>query len=219
MPLELTNAQKWELIKDETYILLLGRTERIDTEVILEANRYFFLVGCFSSKIKPRWWLGCRAVVKTPVMAISGFKNNPGVFRRKCGLGELTLIEVPNYLTLPAALSLTIPYWHQELSLKVWQYNGSGLEPQNGGNVFFVVLAGAIYQPHPTEPDLVLSTLTASTGLKNHGFVVIGLYELQTQNEVSRPVVNYIGIDEIECIFEGINPVENNQIQVAIAIA
>lgn len=74
-----------------------------------------------STKSKARWWLGCRASM---IIDIPGTAFEETIARViAIPINRPFLLQLPR-IAPQYRLRIDIPYWHEELWLKVWEYGG-----------------------------------------------------------------------------------------------
>ncbi|NET54226.1 MAG: hypothetical protein F6K09_38130 [Merismopedia sp. SIO2A8] len=127
---ELENSLNWNLVRRGSF------TARIDPKrkgkylpispISVPISSYLAVVGVKSRKAKPKWWLGVyvSARLLSSVSSTTNFILGLEVYRNRCGLNTLTLLELPRLHPVPFLLILTPPHWHQQIDLEVWSYDG-----------------------------------------------------------------------------------------------
>ncbi len=127
---EFGDSLNWDLAKRQKYTAQLapGDDSRYIPlpDISLVLSSYILLIGTKNQKSKPTWWLGCRASVRLLVSpsSLSEYTAAVEVHRQNCQLGALSLVRIPYYKPVPYLLVLSVPRWHQELEIEVWQYSG-----------------------------------------------------------------------------------------------
>ncbi len=124
--LELTNRIHWDGVMRETFsIAPEPRTNRI-LPFGRMVNSNILLVGCRSSLAKPNWVFGLQVTVSLLAVpdAFSEFPAGMALFDKRIPLNRPTLVHFPRYEPLPYLATFSIPYWHKEMYVEVWQYSG-----------------------------------------------------------------------------------------------
>ena len=124
--LELSNRLHWDGVMRETFsIAPEPRTNRIPPPSRL-VNSNILLVGCRSSLAKPNWKFGLEVAISLLASpdTFSEFPAGMALFDQKISLNRPTLVYIPNYEPKPYLATFSIPYWHKEMYVEVWQYSG-----------------------------------------------------------------------------------------------
>ncbi|NER26442.1 MAG: hypothetical protein F6J89_02145 [Symploca sp. SIO1C4] len=127
---ELDNSLNWNLARRGSFQARVDPRKKGKFKPIppisIPINSYLVVVGTKSKKAKPNWWLGVYVSVRllVSVSSTTNFILGMEVYRHRCGLNTLTLLELPRLHPLPFLLILTPPHWHQQLDLEVWSYDG-----------------------------------------------------------------------------------------------
>lgn len=117
-------AYKQELLAEQTEIE--GEFHPIPRQNFLCPSN-LLLVGCFSTKAKPTWWLGCRVSVNLSLNkpdSSSTFSGTAEIYRANVGLGQLKLLHWRAYQPKPYLIILSIPWWLEHLSVEAYWYDG-----------------------------------------------------------------------------------------------
>lgn len=89
------------------------------------------LVGGRSSKAKSHWYLAASVAIKASLSLanssfVSSIQAQPVEY--KLPLNRLVLFEIKNFQTNTYCLEIKIPYWHEEMEIEVWKYQGTVLD-------------------------------------------------------------------------------------------
>lgn len=71
-----------------------------------------------SDEIKPDWFTACW--INAGIELIPG--NPTNLLRKRCGLNQSTLIELPNVGKFPYQIKFQIPKWLISLQIQLWQF-------------------------------------------------------------------------------------------------
>lgn len=81
----------------------------------------------FRNDIAPsRWWLAANISMSLLTLPSSTSQFMVGVeaYRFRARLNALNMVHFPNYGLLPFLAEIDIPYWHKEMFIEIWQYDG-----------------------------------------------------------------------------------------------
>lgn len=95
-------------------------------DITMATNSNYLLVGTNNPRARPNWRLGVTVSVGLPIYASesSVFGAPSQIYYQPTKLGQLTLIHWERYNPRPYTITVSIPHWHEELRLEVWQYTG-----------------------------------------------------------------------------------------------
>lgn len=129
--LELGDKLHWDLVRRQKYVaqtVTVGDDIRYlpIPDISFALSSYVLMLGTKSSKAKVHWKLGCWVNMKLLISpsSQSDYVAAVQVYRQFCSLGGLTLLQLPHYQPLPYLLVLSVPRWHQEIEIELWQYSG-----------------------------------------------------------------------------------------------
>lgn len=133
------NNLNWDLVLRRSYFAQTTPNEvkgflPIPSISIL-VDRHILTIGASSTKAKPNWYL---AAYVTPKLLFSPSSTSEFVAavqtqeRRRIKLNTLNLVQFTNFGLSPYLLEISIPYWHQEMNLEIWKYQGDeSTKPSN----------------------------------------------------------------------------------------
>ena len=124
--LDLTNRIHWDGVMRETFSIAPEPKKNRIPPFGRVVNSNILLVGCRSSLAKPTWNFGLEVAVSLLASpdTFSEFTAGMALFDRRVPLNRPTLIYFPNFEPKPYLATFSIPYWHKEMYIEVWQYSG-----------------------------------------------------------------------------------------------
>lgn len=126
--LDLSNSSNWQKVYEGSFVAvpIQGvRNQFIPIPTVLIPNSFSnhtLAVGASSFQTKPTWRLGFWLSMYVQVPGIGKAQGS----NKKIPLG-LSVIRFPN-LSPTYTLAASIPHWHKEMSIDIWQYIGSELD-------------------------------------------------------------------------------------------
>lgn len=126
--LKLDDRFNWDLLLRQTYTATRRETGGFNRipPVSLTTESNILLAGSRNTKGSPNWYTGAYL---NPCLLASPSSTTEFVSLMQFGgyrvpLSRLALFQMPKYLPVPYLLYFTIPRWHEELFLEVWEYIG-----------------------------------------------------------------------------------------------
>lgn len=131
---DLATRENWELILSETRTVTykdgtLPTNEKYNytpiQPIFTNPNSHTVLVGTHSNSAPAHWFLGARVSQYLYVSPSTNTNLISGVGTseiKRAVLGQLTLMQFPNYNVLPYTLQIEIPYWIEDIYVEVWEY-------------------------------------------------------------------------------------------------
>ena len=126
--LDIQDGLEWNLVIRETY-----QVQRIDDRSynpipprsLFIENSSVIMIGLRNSKAEAHWYLGAWLEMRLPLSPSSTteFMALVTASNRRLRLGGLNLVILPKLM--PSCLiELKFPYWHEEMLVEVWRYDG-----------------------------------------------------------------------------------------------
>ncbi|MHC5737470.1 hypothetical protein [Nostoc sp.] len=97
--------------------------------ISIVANSHLMMFGFKNVKGKPTWKLAADLYQNLLVLpsSTSQFQAAVETSRFRCSLNTLTLINFPDFGSLPFAVEIRFPIWHTQMYFEAWWYSGDKL--------------------------------------------------------------------------------------------
>lgn len=134
--LDLAQRENWELLLSERRIAVkhdkpVRKNSLYEytpiSPIYATPRSRLLLIGTQSDSAEPRWFLGARAsqyLYVSPSMTTAYVSGVQAADIKSIGLNRMTLVEFKDYGVSPYVLQLAIPYWLEDISVEVWEYQG-----------------------------------------------------------------------------------------------
>jgi hypothetical protein len=104
---------------------------------VFECPSSLLLIGAVSSTARPTWNKACDLSVQSSQFTFFSrlFSNKEAEIKRfTLLLGQLRLLQLPDYQSLPYQVVLKVPYWINQLSVEAYCYTGV-IETENAQSI------------------------------------------------------------------------------------
>lgn len=127
MQLELNKPENWESIFNKTVTAIKATNTQHapipDIKAEIDIDRRILAVQVTSDKAKSTWnWAGSLNQLNSSISNALG-TNSQTIIKRKLWLNQINLLIFPRH-TLTYRISIKVPNWFEDVSLKVWKYVG-----------------------------------------------------------------------------------------------
>lgn len=122
--LQIDNAAHWQQVYSEQKTRASGQNGEIpipDFDIPILLTSHVLAVGTSSEYARSHWWLGCR-VQQVLSATGTGFGYLPAAIVN-IPVNRVTLVILPRYAA-QFRLRVSVPYWHRELRVTVYEYVG-----------------------------------------------------------------------------------------------